>query len=444
VRKLVVGNVDAETMVAGSSRLPYASKCGSAGAAQRLSWALQDGDVLVSPTPPSDDLLDYVSGFTGLCPASVSIVTPPQVPDDITLISSDQLTTELLPDIKNALSAAPEWELFPYYFDRSLAWLARHLGLHVDPALLEFCLEGGSEDLNTKSSFRRIAASTGLPVPEGAVCSTGRQVLLAVQDLVGVTGELIVKQDVSASGGGNVVLTDSARTESVGARETLGFRSRRDLLEAASALWDRLTGPENRVLVVEAYHENTSSPYAEFRIPPDGRAPRLTDHGDQRMEPLWVGFEIPPATLAAHQMAHLVSGATVAAGVARDRGYRGPINVDAIRTLDGRILFTEVNARIGGPTHIHALAERLLGPGYEDRNVVLTRNRVPAPPFRRALALLDAAGLLFLPGRGEGILLLIDDWARRGVTETMTVAPDRDRALRIEQEALRILREARP
>jgi hypothetical protein len=101
------------------------------------------------------------------------------------------------------------------------------------------------------------------------------------------------------------------------------------------------------------------------------------------------------------------------------------------------VLFTEVNGRLGGCTHIHVIAERLLGPHYADTYTLLTRNKVHTGPFPALLDMLDRSGLLFTPERGRGVIIATEDTARTGTIEYIVMAPHAE-AAGLEQRVLEV------
>ncbi|HEX2051150.1 MAG TPA: peptide ligase PGM1-related protein [Actinomycetota bacterium] len=439
---LFVGNVDCDAMVGEPWRMSYKEKCGSAGASQRLAWLMQDGDALVCPTPMSDAFMRYMGEINGVDTSTMHVITPDVYPDDITLVTFDVLSSpEMLDHVKRILPTSQQWDVKAYYFDRAVAWLAEHLGLDVEGGALPALHEGCAETLNSKLYFRRIAAGHGVPVAEGAVCSTRAHMRVAIQDIFDVTGRVIVKQDLAAGGGGNVIVSRNEVESPSGSTEIVQVGGRDDLLRVADDLWDRLIGPRNTTLILEAYYDNVSTVYSELDIAPGAARPELLNYGDMRMEPLWVGFEIPTSTLGPYQLGEFLSVSMQLASIARDTGYRGKINCDALKTTDDRVVFTEINGRLGGCTHVHVVAQRLFGRDYGDRYTILTRNKVRCPPFERTLEILRERGLLLSPGDRHGVVILIEDEARRGIVEYMVAAPGRSEALEIEAETLRALEE---
>lgn len=440
---LVIGNVDNEHMVGETWRMTYEMKCTSSIVANRLTWLLKDGDAMVAPYPISPDFLAYVCALTGVDSRSLTIVVPPGGYEETRLLTFDVLSDpDVVNRLRDVMGDPGQWTVTPYYHDRTVAWLAGRLGMKADPHFLNFAGHGGAEQLNSKVEFRRLAAGYDIPVPPGAICSSLPELRAGLQDLMGVTGAVVVKQDLNAGGDGNIVITTGPETVSAGAVETVSVDSA-DLAALAERLWNRLVGPHNTTLVVEAYYRSAAAYYSELEMCAGGRRPSLLNFGEMRMAPLWVGFEIPCRTLAPYQLGQFLSLSMKLADIAQARGYVGKINCDAIRTGDGRMLFTEVNGRLGGCTHIHVLAQRLFGHDYGDRYTLLTGNKVKSGPFLVLLDRLDREGLLYTAERGEGAVILTEDTRRTGTVEYMVAASEAQRAHDLEQRTLAAMETSR-
>jgi hypothetical protein len=113
--------------------------------------------------------------------------------------------------------------------------------------------------------------------------------------------------------------------------------------------------------------------------------------------------------------------------LARDLGYRGMINIDAIFAQDGRLLFNEANGRWGGGSVLHNIAVRLLGVDYFGCNVILSVRNVRSASFRAAHDRLVKDGLIFDHTRKEGVIPLAAD-EKAGTVECVVIAPNRPAA----------------
>ncbi|KEF08248.1 hypothetical protein DF18_37310 [Streptomyces rimosus] len=101
-------------------------------------------------------------------------------------------------------------------------------------------------------------------------------------------------------------------------------------------------------------------------------------------------------------------------------GYRGYLNCDSILTQDGRLLFNEVNARIGGCTHMHFAAQRVLGPDYLQHYTLLTRNDLQVTSFEKLAWGIARNEHLNGHNGTSGALLLVDDVPYTGTVQYLT------------------------
>jgi hypothetical protein len=437
--RLFVGNVDNEHMVGEPSRFTFEMRCTSSIVANRLLWLCSDGDAIVLPYRISEAFVDYVFAITGVTRSSTTVVVPDGGEVETQLLTHEVLSDgALLSRIRSAMPDPASWTLMPYYFDRSVAWLARELGTGDDARLCEYFRQGGAEALNSKVAFRRMAAAHDIPVPSGSSCSSAAMVGSALRDLIEETGAAIVKQDLNAGGDGNAIVAMGDAPRPLGAVEVISAWQPADLDPIAERLWTNLTGPRNVELVVETYYPDSRSFYSELHIAP-GRRPRLLNFGEMRMEPVWMGFEIPCSTLGTHGLTEFLSSSVSLGEVARTMGYSGYLNCDAVLTKCGRVLFNEVNGRLGGCTHIHSLAAQLFGEDYANNFTLLTRNKNKTGPFEQVIEALDREGLLYTRGDDSGVIVATEDTERTGTLEYLIAAASAAEARELERAALAIL-----
>ncbi|KOX29816.1 MULTISPECIES: hypothetical protein [unclassified Streptomyces] len=440
--QLVLGNVTSEYM--------FASPLTSFGPKEthkqhavstRTAWLLEDGDAMLAHRRPTPDFRDYLVSSLGLDPAALTFFTP-DGPDEGTFLDARTALAEPLVE-RLRETVRPDWTLTPYLYDRTVADLAGRLGLRgTDPA---FFAQGGSDFFNSKSFFRAWATGTGVPVARGEVCRSRGATARTVRDLLHHTGSVIVKQDFSASGYGNVLFTVDAEVPSIGAsaKHVVGPLSGLREIEAALAasfpvveeVRDFPTGLRPSEAVVEVYHPHSRTLYSELFLPDPPGEPVLLDHGDMRMEPVWNGFAIPPVALDPAAERQMLESSLAMARTIRQLGYRGYLNCDSIVTPEGEVLFSEVNARVGGCTHVHAAARRLLGDDYLDGYTLLTRNDLPVRDFAK-LALAVERDPRLTPDGESGAVVLVDDSPYTHTVEYLVY----DRGPEAAEETERLLR----
>ena len=424
--KIVIINNCAEQMIGGDMSEAY--QLFAALASWRNAWHARAGDVLVVAMPIKDDFLAYLGRTMGFDPATVTVITTHGEAGGSTLDDTRLLGDDMVGRLKAAIGDGQGWRIDPCYHTDGIAELALRLGL-PDSTGRRFAAQGGADMLNRKSQFRRFAVGAHLPLAEGSVVESQAALARALRTHLADWPTVIVKKDNGAGGAGNVTVTRNAVTPLPGTRETLS--ANQDLGELAARLWGELIDGWNHSLVVERYHTARHKFYFEYHIEDDGNI-RFLNSGSilskagadpAAKELVWVGLQVP-CDLPPYATAEAASHAMRMALLAADFGYRGPINIDAILTEEGRIVFNEVNGRWGGGSNVHGVAQRLLGERFADTHVVSTRRGVKTPALTVLLKMLGDRGLAFDPATREGVVVLAPDEFLTHTSELMLLARD--------------------
>lgn len=156
------------------------------------------------------------------------------------------------------------------------------------------------------------------------------------------------------------------------------------------------------LLVVEEQIVSTHdlSPSVEFVVPPlEEGAPRLTHVCNQifRAAGQYVGELVSKEWQQADWYAPLVNSGFQVALRLQAMGYVGHFDIDSIVSDAGEVFLLEVNARRTGGTHVHELAQFLLGDDYLDRVAVLGRTSLPCGEITSLDALLKAIAPVLYP-----------------------------------------------
>ncbi|MCZ4119898.1 hypothetical protein [Streptomyces sp. H39-S7] len=417
--QLVIGNATTEYTY-GRSLDSFPTKTLNTRHAEsaRTAWLLRDGDAMVTERPLTDGFAAYLGRTLGLDLDSITFLTHDKEASGSQFLDGASL---LEPGLVKQLSdvVGPDWKVVPYIHDRTIATLGRRLGLD-DRANPPFFAQGGSDIFNSKAFFRAWTSGLGAPVAAGQVTRNRAATAQAVAELLPVTGSVIVKQDFSASGYGNVLFTTDGDTPGIGVSGThvvddgVGvdelFALLSESFPAVDQVRDFPDGLRPCEAVVEVYYANSLTFYSEVDIPEPDAEPTVLNWGLMRMEPTWNGFVIPSPDLSGTAEAEMLSWSVEMAAYLQRTGYRGLLNCDSILTPDGRMLFSEVNARVGGCTHVHHAAARLLGDDYLRHYTLRTRNNLPCADFTALAKIIDDDDLLGSgPAGGCGALLLVDD-----------------------------------
>ena len=383
---LLVANVNNENMLADRSVVTYEFACATAMTAMKLAWFAEPGDIVVMPEPWSDEMKEYASSIKGFSVADeIDFISPNTERGGVGILSFDSLhDPDLIAKVRRSLNGyADDYSLTPYYYDRSITSFARAVGVEI--AEEEFRSSGGHELFNDKRVFRNLALSRGIPLARGEICSSDVQLALAFERLIEETGAVIVKRIVQANCLGNLIVSKTRDIACQGAPEMISVGKRWTLERTAEEAWRRLANGSATHLVVEVYHPVSAVCYAEFEIKSDVKNPVFLNWGEQRMEPLFAGFDIP-GTIPPYQAAKFISGATDLVRLAQELGFVGLIDVDGIITESGEVLFSEINGRFGGVSHLHYLAEKLVGVDYGDTKTVFYEKQDCVATVQRSAA----------------------------------------------------------
>lgn len=411
-----------------------------AKSAWRSTWFAQEDDLIVSPVAIPADLLHYIGATLNFDPSTVMVLMPEKTQENTVLDDVTLQSNTILERIRRHIVQSADWKLRPCYSTEGVARVAAILGIPQNGD--DFALQRGPDLLNRKGHFRQLATSVGLPLPSGCVTTSSDELLRAVNSLRFETGMVIVKLDNGAGGVGNIILNGNDSVPLPGARET-----RRVLWPSfdPDALWSDITTPSCKTVIVESYHLARSMFYLEFEIEEKGsiayvnsgniRLRRSEDRSEKAL--IWTGLELP-SDLSNEHCSTAYAHAHRFVEFARMLGYRGMINIDAIFSIDGKLLFNEANGRWGGGSVVHSIAVRLLGPDYSNSYVVSSVRDVRSRSLRTAIDYFANEGLLFDSTHKEGVIPLAAD-QEAGTVECLVMARDRLASRNLEHRLLTML-----
>lgn len=438
-------NSTSRVMAARPDDVPDDAKDSYRFLANRMLWSMNDGDIAILPGRVSDAWLSYVADLLGLASPPTVLSLRDHPGDGWYPGARPELAEVLRGLMSGGDSAADPWRLESYIHDRDIAGWERLLGIGAEESV-RFA-QGTAELVNSKSVFRSMATAFGIPVPEGRVVDRGPELVDGVSELLARTGAVIVKQDVNAGGDGNILLTTVEGGKEAGAHYVVHLTAT-DRATVTSALRpfgltevpDLPAGASPARNVIEVYHESVRELSADMSVPRVG-APTLMSYSDLRMAETWKGSVYPPQNLTPRLHAHLGAYMQQVAIAAQQLGYHGPMNIDAIVTASGELLFNEFNGRVGGTTGIDTIGRRLLGQDYLDHHVLASRIAVPAPGSAILTKALKEQGLLFTPGSDHGVIIYNDTTEETGTVEYVVVGRGWEETSQREEQLGRVLNE---
>jgi hypothetical protein len=428
--QLIISNQLTEETAEGEAALPadYLAMLGMV--AHRMIWLAEPGDVVVLPTAPDPAFASYVWEMRGFTEQKPRIVVPPDGQQGSDLLYSDRLAND---DLRTELLAAcgQLTGVTAFFVDDDVAGLASVLGLSESISAFEFLTGGGSDLVNSKSFFRTVCLGNGVATPAGAAITQQEAAEGRIWSMLADGHSVIVKQDAHGGGYGNEVLTRKPELNALGAAATIQIEDRPQLAEHLARSWQRYTYGGTRAVVVEHYLLDCVPIYIELAIEAGGV--RTVGYGEMRMKPVNNGLIVPPPSSGLPAFNGFLASAQRLGFVYQAIGYRGRVSLDAIVTPDGRILFNELNGRVGGSTHIHHIGERVIGGDYLHDRVLLARNRCAWDSVTATVRILAESGLRYDPATRSGILLTGDDG------QLLMVAADLAAATELEAAAADVL-----
>jgi hypothetical protein len=219
----------------------------------------------------------------------------------------------------------------------------------------------------------------------------------------------MVKRSYGGGGAGNeIVATQCLSVSHAGhaSAETVEATT-----ESLHAYWERrwpwASSDGAHPVIVEAFVPDARTLYAEVVCGDDGVGTGKI--GELKFEDGRIAREVFPAQEVPNTvLAQLQHAADRLAQAYRAAGYRGFLSLDSVVTSDGRVLFTEANARYTSSTHLHQrIAHRVARVADAPERVVVQTLSPPSWQLQSLSELLEKLsrhGLAFDPALRRGVL----------------------------------------
>jgi Pre ATP-grasp domain/PGM1 C-terminal domain len=426
-----IGNQFNDDNVGDLGAIPPAVRRSCGYGSGRLIWGAEPGDLLVVPQQPSRQFWSYACAVKGIGEDDVRVLVPPPGSYGTDVIDRDRFQDgDFQRDLRAAITERGIEAVRPFYFSALMARFAGAAGLTGADGDHAFCAQDGADLLNSKSVFRAVAAGRRIAIPEGTVCRSPDEVVDVVQALFARGECAILKQDFLALGMGNKVLSPYDGVDPRGASGVVVLPDAQAVRDHVSEQWPWYTSGGQNKLIVERFVTGCVPLYAEVAIG-EGTV-EILNHGEMKTDPLFCGFRIPARMVTDQQCDRFLVEVVKTAEAVAALGYQGLVNIDGIITPDDQVLVNEFNGRLGGCTHLHEIATRLLGPDYFGKKLLSSHNRWAVPSFAEALRFLADEGIAFDRTTGTGVLLPHDNTAMNGMVEYCVVADSDAERVRME------------
>lgn len=319
---------------------------------QRILWFAKAGDLVVLPDYPDETFMRYVTGLTGVDPASLRVHVPPPGEFGHHLMDPGRLADEeFVRQVETDLDEVSQ--VFALWPSAQVSRFAEALDLGKWFAGSDFFAQGGGEIANNKASFRALAAAAGVPTARGEVVRNVDEAIAAMGRLLRTTDAVVVKQAHNGAGSGNqAVLRGDVETAHAGTKHLHRLAPGPDgIREYWLERWNWASADGRFPVVVEEFRQRARTVYAEFDIGDDGI--QHTETGTLLYVNRWLSHQVVPLRgLPDDVHARLVDGGRRLAEIYRALGYRGYFGPDAVLDENGEVVFTEVNAQVSGSAHL--------------------------------------------------------------------------------------------
>lgn len=373
---------------------------------QRLLWFAEEGDAVILMDEPDPAFITHVTGLTGVDRSTLRFhVMPSRWTGgnfDAWSLLDKGFQSELVAD---AVAATDVLALWP---SPEVGWLVKSLEIEHKLPGAAFWREGGGALANSKALFRALAAGAGVAMPIGGVCRCTEDAFRLSGHLLHEGPAFMVKRSYGGGGQGNEIV--STQQLSVSHAGHLSAEVIEATPESLHAYWERrwpwASSHGAHPVVVEAFVPDARTLYVEVMC--SGESVGTGKVGELKFEEGRIAWEIFPAQDVPNAvLVQLHRGGDRLAQAYRAAGYCGFLSLDSVVTSDGRVLFTEANARFTGSTHLYDQIARRVAriADVPDRVVVQT---VTPPSWQ----LQSLKGLLETLTRDR---LAFDPTLRRGV-----------------------------
>lgn len=330
---------------------------------QRIFWFARSGDIVLLSCAPDPHFLSYVGGLMGFEPSTLGVhVVPPGRFDgrlfDPDSLADEELTGRIARDLRGRGDVSEIFSLWP---SAQVAELAERLGLAARLRGAKFFAQQGDELANNKCNFRAFAAASGVPIADGAVCRTPSHAARVMRRLL-ASGAVMVKQAHNAAALGNQLVWAGEQPPEV--LSGAGHRHRLSGLDGVEAYlderWSWASAGGRFPVVIERFVPRARTLYAEFHA--DDAGVSHTEAGSLGFsEGRLVEEQVPLRGFSPGVHERLIALGGKLAQTYRAVGYRGYMSADAILDDADNLVFTEMNARIGGSLHLYqAIAHHIV------------------------------------------------------------------------------------
>jgi hypothetical protein len=318
---------------------------------QRIFWLAKEGDLILVSSEPDTAFLDHVCENLRIKKELLNIICISPNNDDGRifdprfLISVD-LINRLKPITKKCEEVICLWPSV------QVADLVINLGLEHCFEGTSFFKQGGDALVNSKASFRALAAALSIPIPQGTVCRTSLELSDAIEELIKKMDGVMIKQSFNGAAAGCTVITSNSNSD-LRPAGSIWTKNLSELADSIPNLWHWASVNDRFPVIVEELKIGYQTIWFEFESKDLGV--KLSAIGSLEYEKGKLLREHTPLKDSIDEkfLNNIKNDATKLAQIYHTIGYRGILSADGLINNLGNYCFTEMNARIGGSLPIY-------------------------------------------------------------------------------------------
>jgi hypothetical protein len=330
--------------------------------AQRAGWWLESGDIFLTHTDLPAISLQCIADIKQFDANKVTCIKLPR--NNKPLCDNLLENATALAKLKICMKKSNAWELMIYDYNQSVVSLGIELKLLLPDSVSLEILDG-------KYFFHVLAKANKISKPEMRVCNSISELAHSMETFLKKNDTLILKRSAGMGGVGNIGISKERQPCLPGTYKTL-YLEKSSTKALASQVWDEPNF--NRIggeIICETYHPSVKTISAEILIPSSEEKPHILTSYEIKMNPLYSGLELPIQTLNSTEYQEFTHSSLLLAKAIQQLGYTGIMTCDAIKSIENKILFNEINLRPGSGTCIHYIGASLLGENYNSTHNML-------------------------------------------------------------------------
>lgn len=383
----------------------------------RFLWMVEPGDVILLDKIPDTLFLDYLCKIKNISLDSFKII--PLVSDWKKTYSADTLLDEkIINKIKIALGENQSFTLWPFIYNSTIIELANKLSISISDKQKRFIKDGSIQKWNDKIEFRNIANQYHVPHSIGTICHSLDEFSLTLSTYLNKTGKIIVKQPCSSGTMGNIGIANHAYTF-LGVHKTY-LANEKNSHAIALEIWKKYISNQNTQLIVEVYYPHKKTITCILHIDDNQRIHLVntgiisfpgvnTNQLDYSSNPFTgvQGIQMPISGISNTSLLMLINYSYLLAQHVSDKGYNGLLSIDAILTDNEEMIFTEMNVRNGGETHINYLINQLFNQSplpFNNAAIIESSIECFDLSLENTLQIIDENQLSF--NKNEGVIII--------------------------------------